>query len=319
VLIRLPIGKGKAVPKEESLELRHLRYFITVAEELHFARAAERLQMEQSPLSRAIREMERILGVRLFERNTRSTRITRAGTVLLDYARRVINLVEKASTSARSAALGHSKQLRVGVSDCLAYCRMTEVLARCGALNTEVSVSLHEMPLHQQVSWIRDGLLDASISLDGSYRDGIDAQAITSDAICAVIPAAHPLAQADAISTTELACYSLILFSAESDLGAGSQIDDFVHTLGRPNIAFRANSLGTMLTLAALGHGVGLAGSTQMTGVKRRDIVLRTISGSAPSLVTYVLHSKCGLSEPLEAFIELARELMGADSTVELS
>lgn len=115
--------------REELVELRQLRYFITLAEELHFARAAERLQMEQSPLSRAIRDMERTLGVRLFERNTRSTRITRAGTVLLKYARRAISLMEQASTSARSAALGHSKQLRIGVSDCLAYSAMMEILA----------------------------------------------------------------------------------------------------------------------------------------------------------------------------------------------
>jgi DNA-binding transcriptional LysR family regulator len=305
--------------REDQIEIRQLRYFITLTEELHFARAAERLQMEQSPLSRAIREMERILGVRLFERNTRSTRITRAGTVLLDYARRVVALVEQARTSARSAALGNSQQLRVGVSDSMAYCRTTEILARYRALNMESSVSLHEMPLHQQISWIRDGLLDASISLDGSYRDGIEAQSITRDAICAVIPAAHPLAQAETISTTDLSCYSLILFSAESDLGGGSQVDNFVHTLGRPNIAFRASSLGTMLTLVALGHGVGLIGSAQMTGIKRRDVVLRAISGATPPLVAYVLHSSCGVSKPLEIFIQLARDLLSGDSTVELS
>ncbi len=305
--------------REEQIEIRQLRYFIALTEELHFARAAERLHMEQSPLSRAIREMECILGVRLFERNTRSTRITRAGTVLLDYARRVITLVEQASTSARSAALGHSKQLRIGVSDSIAYCRTTEILARYRALNIEASVSLHEMPLHQQISWIRDGLLDASISLDGSYRDGINSAAIARDGICAVIPAAHPLAQAEVTSIIDLACCPLILFSAESDLGAGSLIDNFVDALGRPRIAFRAKSLGTMLTLVALGHGIGLVGAAQMAGVKRRDVVLRTISEATPPIMTYVLHSACGLPETLEAFIDLARELLSADSTAELS
>jgi DNA-binding transcriptional LysR family regulator len=305
--------------KERLIELRHLRYFVTLAEELHFARAAERLQMEQSPLSRSIREIERLLGVRLFERNTRSTRITRAGTVLLDYARRVFTLVEQAGTSARSAALGHSNQLRIGVSDCMAYCRMTEILARYRALNVEVAVSLHEIPLHEQIRWIRDNLLDASISLDGSYRDGINMQAITHDVICAVIPVSHPLALAENIPATDLASYSLILFSSESDLGAGSEIDNFVDTLGRRHIAFRASSLGTMVTLVALGHGVGLVGSAQMMGLKRRDVVLRPISGSAPPIATYVLHSSCGVSEPLETFIELARHLLCADSTAELS
>jgi DNA-binding transcriptional LysR family regulator len=298
------------------IELRHLRYFITIAEELHFARAAERLQMEQSPLSRAIRELERMLGVRLFERNTRSTRITRAGVVLLDYARRIVSLVGQASTNARSAALGHSKQLRIGVSDCLAYGHIMEALAKYRATDTETSISLQEMPLHQQISWIRDDLLDASISLDGSDRDGISAQAIVRDVICAVVPAAHPLGQAEVLSATDLARCSLILFSAESDLGAGATIDDFVGALGRPHIAFRANSLGTMLTLVALGHGIGIVGSAQMTGIGRRDVLVREISGDMPQLVTYVLHSDCGLSEPLNAFIEFTRKLQaGGDST----
>jgi DNA-binding transcriptional LysR family regulator len=304
--------------REEQIEIRQLRYFIALTEELHFARAAERLQMEQSPLSRAIRDMERILGVRLFERNTRSTRITRAGTVLLDYAKRVLALMEQANTSARSAALGHSQQLRIGMSDCMAYCRVTEVLARYKAANIGVSVSLHEIPLHQQISGLRDGLLDACISLDGSDHDEISALSIARDPICAVLPAAHPFAQAEVISTTDLTFYSLILFSAESDLAAGSRIEEFVDTLGRPRVAFRANSLGTMLTLVALGHGVGLLGAAQMTGINRRDVVLRPISGAAPSLETHVLHSDRGISEPLAAFIDLARELLSAGSTAEL-
>ena len=255
--------------------------------------------------------MERILGVRLFERNTRSTRITRAGTILLDYARRAVALMAQASTSARSAALGQSNQLRIGVSDCMAYFRMIEVLARYRALNSEVSVSLHEMPLHQQVSLMRDDFLDASISLDGSYRDGIDAHAITRDTIYAIIPAAHSLAQVEVISSADLACHSLILFSTESDLGAGSEIDSFADTLGRAHIAFRAHSLGTMLALVALGHGIGLVGSAQMMGLKRRDIVLRPIGGATPPITTYVLHTNCGMSAPLEAFIELARASPG--------
>jgi DNA-binding transcriptional LysR family regulator len=302
---------------ERLLELRQLRYFITLAEELHFARAAERLQMEQSPLSRAIREMERLLGVRLFERSTRSTRITRAGTVLLDYARRAIALVEQAKTSTRSAALGQSDQLRIGVSDCTAYCRMTEVLARYRSANPDVAISLFEMPLHQQISGIRDGLVDASISVDGRYREGIEAKAVARDPICVVVPAGHPLAHSDAILSVELVGYPFILFDAESDLGGGLQVDDFVKTLIRPRIAFRANSLGTMLTLVGLGHGIGLVGTTQAMAIARRDVVWRSISDIAPDLITYVLHSIGGVSEPLGAFIEFARESFSSAESVD--
>jgi len=80
--------------------------------------------------------------------------------------------------------------LRIGVPDCTAYCRITEALARYRAPNIEVSVSLHEMPLHQQISWIRDDFLDGSVSRDGSYRHGINAQAIARNAICAIVPVA---------------------------------------------------------------------------------------------------------------------------------
>lgn len=313
------MNQGYGKQNERLLELRQLRYFVALAEELHFARAAERLRMEQSPLSRAIREMEGNLGVRLFERSTRSTRITRAGTVLLDYARRAIALMEQAETSTRSAALGQSDQLRIGVSDCTAYCRMTEILARFSVANSGVSVSILEIPLHQQISDIRDGLVDASISLDGSHREGIEAQAIAPDRICAAVPVAHPLAHAGAILPADLARYPLILFSAESDLGAGLQVDQFVDTFTRPCIAFRANSLGTMLTLVALGHGIGLVGSAQANAAMRRDVVLRPIDG-APPLTTYVLHSNGRVSEPLASFIEFARErFSSADSTDALS
>lgn len=301
-----------AKQKEELIEVRQLRYFVTLAEELHFARAAERLQMEQSPLSRAIREMERVLGVRLFERNTRSTRITRAGAVLLEDARRVIALVEQASKSARSTALGQSNRLRIGVSDCTAYARMMEILVRYRTVNPDVTVSLHEMPLHQQVSGIRDDLVDASISLDGSHRDGIEAQAVARDALCVALPTTHPLTHAESVLPSDLGRYPLILFSAEADLGAGAQMDNFIDTLARASVAFRANSLGTMLTLVGLGHGIGLVGSAQMAGVRRRDVVFRPLASAVLLLTTYVLHSGSGVSEPLEAFISLARELLSS-------
>jgi DNA-binding transcriptional LysR family regulator len=305
---------------ERSIEFRHLRYFSVLAEELHFARAAERLGIEQSPLSRAIRELERLLGVRLFERNTRSTRITRAGKVLVEYSRRAFVLMDQARSSTRSAALGRGSELRIGLSDCIAYCRIAEILPHFRSANPDCSISLHEMPLHQQIVGIRNDLLDASISLDGSHRDGIEAQAIASDVICAVVPIEHPLAHATTALPTALTGYPLVLFGPESDMGAGYQIDSFVDTLTRPSVAVRANSLGTMLTLVALGHGIGLVGSAQMTGVQRRDVVLRPIGGATPSLTTYVLHANCGVSEPLEAFIELARELFSsADSISVLS
>jgi len=95
------------------VDLRHLRCFVAVAEELHFARAAERLHIEQSPLSRAIKELEEDLGARLFVRTTRSTRLTRAGKLLLEHVPRIFTALQQARDSVRAGANGFHAQLRV--------------------------------------------------------------------------------------------------------------------------------------------------------------------------------------------------------------
>jgi ferredoxin len=113
------------------MELRHLRCFVAVAEELHFARAAERLHIEQSPLSRAIKELEYNLGVRLFERTTRRTRLTWAGKVLLEEAHRIFAAIDQAKASVKAAATGYHVRLRIALSDGIAQPRISTLLAQC--------------------------------------------------------------------------------------------------------------------------------------------------------------------------------------------
>ena len=98
------------------MEMRHLRCFLAVAQELHFARAAEKLHIEQSPLSRAIKELEEELGVRLFDRNTRSTHLTRTGQVFVEHVPRVFAALTQASDSVRAASAGNQGQLRIALS-----------------------------------------------------------------------------------------------------------------------------------------------------------------------------------------------------------
>ena len=112
------------------MELRHLRCFLAVAEELHFARAAERLHIDQSPLSRTIKELEEELGARLFVRTTRSTQLTRAGRLFLEHVQRVFTVLEQARDSVKSAANGFCGQLRIALSDGVTPSRLPALLAR---------------------------------------------------------------------------------------------------------------------------------------------------------------------------------------------
>lgn len=170
--------------KERLLELRQLHYFITLADELHFARAAERLQMEQSPLSRAIREME----------GTWVSGCSNAAPA----APESLALAQSCWTTRDARLRWWSKRRRAPdrpPSDKAAsYASAYRIARRIAEANPSIAVSLLEMPLHQQISGLRDGLVDASISLDGSYREGIEAQAVAHDPICVAVPIEHPLA-----------------------------------------------------------------------------------------------------------------------------
>jgi DNA-binding transcriptional LysR family regulator len=145
------------------MELRHLRYFIAVAEELHFARAAERLHIEQSPLSRAIKDLEYDLGLQLFERTTRSTRLTWAGQVFLDESRHVLSTLEQAVASTKTAATGYRGTLRIALSDGIAQPRLSSLLAQCREEEPDVEIRLFDVPLAEQVKGLRGGFAGATI------------------------------------------------------------------------------------------------------------------------------------------------------------
>ncbi len=146
------------------MELRHLRCFIAVAEELHFARAAARLHIEQSPLSRIIKELEYRLGVQLFERTTRRTRLTWAGKVLLEEARRVLAVVDQAKASVKSAAAGYRGRIRVALSDGIPQSRLAALLAQCREEEPEVEICLSEVTFSEQIRGLNDDLFDIGLA-----------------------------------------------------------------------------------------------------------------------------------------------------------
>lgn len=142
------------------MELRHHRCFQAVAEELHFARAAERLHIEQSPLSRAIKELEEELGVVLFARTTRSARLTRAGKLFHDHVPRVFAALQQARDSVKAAANGFHGQLRIALSDGITPSRLPNLLALSRQEKPEVETRLFEIPLSQQIKGLHDDLYD---------------------------------------------------------------------------------------------------------------------------------------------------------------
>ncbi len=206
-------------------ERRHLRCFIAVAEELHFARAAEKLHMEQSPLSRAIKDLAFELGTRFFKRTTRSTRITRDGQVFLDEARRVIVALDQAKASVRASANGYHGHLRIGVSDGLAQPRLAWLLALCREEEPDVEIRLFGMPFARQLKGLRGGLLDVGFALAGEVGEPVISEPIWSDPLAVVLPVRHPLVTYKCVTSADALQHPLVLCHPQAGSGCHGQIE----------------------------------------------------------------------------------------------
>lgn len=197
------------------MELRHLRYFVAVAEELHFQRAARRLHIEQSPLSRAIKDLENHLGVRLLERTTRCTKITKAGQIFLMEARRILASVEQAKSAIQSASLGYSQQLRIALTEGVPMQRVTALVAKQRRMNEELDIRLYEMSPTRLVQAVQSQEVDLGLALQGfEEHPGITSASLWYDGLCALLPATHPMSRGKSFSLTELTHYPLILPAA---------------------------------------------------------------------------------------------------------
>jgi DNA-binding transcriptional LysR family regulator len=246
------------------VELRHLRCFIAVAEELHFARAAERLHIDQSPLSRTIKELEEELGARLFVRTTRSTQLTRAGRLLLEHVPRIFTALEQARDSVRSASNGYHGQLRIALSDGITPSRLPALLAQCREEDPEVEVRLFEVPLAQQIKGLHDDLYDAGFSMADDVGDGIVVTPAWEDELMVAVPARHPVLWPSSRFRwrrfcTIRWCWAIPLICE----GHARQVDRILRKYERePLIVQHVASFDLMMTLGFRRAGLGLGRSS---------------------------------------------------------
>lgn len=300
------------------MELRHLRYYIAVAEELHFARAAERLHIEQSPLSRAIKDLEHDLDVQLLERTTRSTRLTWAGKVFLNEAKRVLSAVDQAKASAKAAATGYRGTLRIALSDGIDPLRLSALLAQCREDEPDVEIRLFEVPLAKQLKGLRDDLYDAGFAQAADVGDDIIAQSVWSDSLVIVVPARHPLLARKRIPLEELIRYPLVLCHPEICEGCYRQIERILRTVDvEPIVAEHAATFDLMMTLVAAGYGLGFAGESHMMVCRHPEVVARPLAGRALLLTTYLLRPNTESSEPLSRFVARLLESTASPATTQ--
>ncbi|AZU56145.1 LysR family transcriptional regulator [Ralstonia pseudosolanacearum] len=287
------------------MELRHLRCFIAVAEELHFARAAEKLHIEQSPLSRTIKELEEDLGVQLFVRTTRSTRLTRAGRMFLEHVPRVFVSLQQARDSVKAAANGFHGQLRIALSDGIAPSCFSVLLAHCRQEEPEIEIRLIEVPLSQQIKGLQDDLYDAGFAQSDEVGEGLIAEPIWHDQLMVAVPARHPLLAYKQVPLDEMLRYPLALGDANTYEGHARQIEHILRQANQePLIAERVASFDLMMALVSAGYALGLAGASQISASREPSVVARPLAGGSHKLTTYLLRIGGEPSDTLARFIE---------------
>jgi DNA-binding transcriptional LysR family regulator len=194
------------------IELRHLRYFVAVAETLNFSRAAERLHMAQPPLSLAIRQLEQELGTELFARTTREVKLTEAGRALLTGAGRVLTELDGAITAARRAAAGELGGLRVAFSWSARFETLPSLGQAFRARHPNVELLTEEMWNARMPDALRSGAVDIALSICPEVAGDLSYQLVRREAVVAMLPAGHRLAGEARIPLSALAEDELLLF-----------------------------------------------------------------------------------------------------------
>ena len=253
------------------MELRHLRYFVAVAEELHFSRAAERLNISQPPLSRQIQELEEEIGVPLLVRKNRKVELTPAGKVYLAQAKRILEQVKAAKHKAAGVALGRAGHLRLGHGTHLPDGYLSRVLAAFYKEAPHIGVDILESPTPRILKALRGKTIDVGFVVAPSTTTGLVVKPLFSDRLLIALPEGHRFAAVPLTDLAQLAHENFVLCRRYADPGYRELVEGICRDAGFAPRALQAvDHKQTVLELVAQGLGVSIvpeSAAARSTGV----------------------------------------------------
>lgn len=294
------------------IELRHLRYFIAVAEELNFRRAAERIPIDQSPLSRAVRELEDEIGALLFARTPRTLRLTPAGAAFLEDVRDLFVDLERAKRRVRATDERHRSPLRVGISDGLSQVKLSKCLARWRQLVPQTPLALTDLPATDLADALRREELDLGFSFGVPHESALVQEPAWSYPLVAVLPVGHELASRSRLTMSDVVAFPMIACNPKHNPGKRRQVDEIVQRYTTsPRYAGEASSIAGFINMIGAGIGIGLVDAGHMETLRRPDVVSVKLLDPCASLVTCVLYKRqrSPLSGELQTFLTRAKSL----------
>jgi len=287
------------------MELRQLRYFVAVAEELHFRRAAERLHMSQPPLSHQIRLLEDELGCELLARTRRRVEMTPAGEAFLRDARAVLADLDRAAHNARRIHEGQTGTLRVSFAGSALLSLVPRVVQRLSATHPAIDIELHERSTSDQIRALAAGATDLGLAPLPVGDADVEIEVLVREPTVAAVPASHPLARARELTLGLLAEYPFVLFPREQAPGYHDLLMTSVTSAGTPpRVIQQASETQTIIGLVAAGVGVSLVpASVQQLALD--GVAYRPVSG-APDTELAALTRPGDRTGLIAAFLEAA-------------
>jgi DNA-binding transcriptional LysR family regulator len=276
------------------MELRHLRYFIGVAEELHFGRAAARLGISQPPLSHQIHALEDELGVRLFDRSSRNVELTNAGMLFLTEARATLAQAERAITVARRAAMGEVGELAIGFNASAPFVpKVARAIFDFRQGWPAVHLTLAELPRDAQLRALADGTIDVGITRSFAFPSvgpGITATPLLEERLVVALRPDHRLARQTTISLADLRGEPLVVYSRDLAGGFTDELFSLLRSSGvEPEVAQDVREVSTLFGLVSAGVGVTVMAES-LCALQAANLVYRPLSDESARSALWVLH-----------------------------
>lgn len=289
------------------IELRHLRYFVAVAEELHFSRAAKRLQIAQPPLSQQIRKLEQYIGHPLFTRNSRAVALTHAGETLLERARYLLKRIDEDLDIVQRVGRGEMGSLTVGFIGSAMLTVLPTLLGGYRMKYSQVELRLRELTTSRLIDAIREGAVDIGFLRDAGPTEGLSVESILAEKFVVALPEKHPLAERKNVALAQLKRESLVLFPRDLGPSAWDKTMALCETEGfRPKIVQEAPEWLTVLRLVSSGLGISITPACVAT-IKVPGTVCRELTRCPISTDIELAHRSDHLNPIMDAFLKAAR------------
>ena len=295
------------------MELRHLRYFITVAEELNFSKAALKLYTAQPSLSQQIKDLEEDVGVKLLHRTKRKVELTEEGAVFLEQARLTLAQADKAIAMARQVSQAKQQMLRIGFVPVAEMKIFPYVLPNLRVQSSDLKIELLSMNNTEQMKALKRGDLDITFTRQSLASDEIESQFVLREPLIFILPKDHPLAKYERIPVKALDGIDFIIPSAEQSTTLHNLILDFAKNNDIEfNIVQKADNI--LFNINSIGMGLGC---TILPGyiapLSMNNTVIRPLNIELPQLDLYVSYHKNSNSIAVRKFIELLTQVFYLD------